>query len=688
MSTYRKKKTKEGWNKERLARPFLAIDGEGGNLDNGYHAYFLLRAGDECLRADQFGQTRLTTVQCLDFLCRLPDDVIVVGYFLDYDVTKWLEDLPWEKLNRLINRKLRRREDGKGSFPVSYSGFEIDYLPKKEFKVRRRTGSRVDEETGETKPVYGPWKIVNDVGSFFQCRFVESLERWKIGSEEQRQQVEEGKEARAEFTPEGVTFIDSYNMLEIELLQKLMEKFRDACFIAGYMPRKWQGPGQLAEAAFRRYDVPVSADVPVLNDSAYTDLLLFAGNAFYGGRPELSVVGPVDRKIWQWDINSAYPFAMKYVPCLIHGVWKKGKVCKKASFERRDGYAICFGSFEGREGDEHKTLWYGLPFRDEHGSICYPQRGKGWYWNFEIEAAKHQTFSVEECWQYERRCDCVPLEFVEDVYEERLRIGKDSSGHILKLLLNSLYGKCAQSVGKPKYANPIWASFITAVCRSMVQEFIHRSPLCAKGRCGTDVVMVATDSVSTWTPREDMADSRELGSWSVELHPDGMLLVQPGLYFGSSGKRAKTRGVPLSAMEGKEGEFKAAFERMCQTRTMEDGDVYVPQRMFVGIRYALHRRNLKLLGQWIEFGEEKADGKKGKRISFDWKTKRRSDYAAMPGLGQTYVQTFPKIGDIDVCTTPYSKDIGGLQEREQIRSWFEATPDWEPILSPTEREVL
>jgi hypothetical protein len=359
----------------------------------------------------------------------------------------------------------------------------------------------------------------------------------------------------------------------------------------------------------------------------------------------------------------------------LHGGWRfvehwEGEV-PKADHLEKTGYAICYGSFEGKE---ERTSWYGLPVRDKNGSICYPRAGAGWYWNFEIEASIHQTFAVESCWLYERQCDCHPLEYVEDLYELRLLLGKDGAGGILKLLLNSKYGKMVQSVGFPKYANPIWGSFITAFCREMVQEFIHGSPLCKQGDCGRDILAVATDSVSTTSDRE-LKESKRLGGWSREVHPKGVFYVQPGLYFGSSGKAAKTRGVPRAVVESMEEEFRAKFKAMCESHNLSDGDVRVEQEMFVGIKYALHRKNLKLLGQWIRFEDE--DGRTGKVIKFDWTTKRAaSPIIEADEANHPYIETFPKDGSVHTCTIPYSKDIGGLIARAMIREWFEAQPEW------------
>lgn len=677
MREYMRQYRAEGRDKSRLAgknmtQPFVGVDGEGGNLDNGYHAYFLLRVGDRSLTPSA-GNLRLGTKEIFEFLVEQPRDRQYVVYFGDYDVTKMLEDVGWYKLDRLIHRDVRARQSGgHGLWPIDWDDYEFDYLPRKEFKLRRK---------GEE------WLYINDVGSFFQAPFVTTLEKWSIGTEAEREAIAAGKEKRGNFEISQLSEIDEYNQLEIVLLGQLMEKFRETCSLVGYVPNRWQGPGLLAEAMFRKHGVKPTSKVKLLNDPTKAGLLEFAQNAFYGGRPEVMAIGPIDRPVNQFDINSAYPYAMQFVPCLEHGLWTYREGLSRTRMAVRQDWpnvlTIEYGCFEETHSNEDRyPFWYGLPVRTETGTITYPAKGRGWYWGHEIDAAKHQVFHVEKAWTYQRLCDCRPLGFVSDVYAERQRVGKDDAGIVLKLALNSLYGKTVQSIGSPKYSNPIWGSFITATCRAMIQDFIHSSEWCTdpKKWCGNDVVMVATDSVATWNPRTDIPLSKDLGGWSKEEHPGGMFIVQPGVYFGTSGKPIKTRGVPRSVLETMEETFRSAFDRMVREKNIRAGDVNVPQRLFAGIRYTLHRHNQKLLGQWIEF-KDKESGKTGKTISFDWSSKRAPWPALDPLAGaHSYIQTFPPQGSVDVETVPYSKNIGGLLTRDDERLVYEDQPDWSPIL--------
>jgi hypothetical protein len=676
-------KDKAGVKRGNAVRAFVGFDGEGATLDSGYHAYFMLRIGTSTLRP-QGSNVRLSTMECLDFISRQDPRPLYVAYFFDYDITKILEDLPWQKLDRLVNRHKRTGINGQ-VFPVDYNGFQIDYLPRKEFKVRR-----VISQTEDTTN-WSPWITVSDVGTFFQMSFHKAIQVWDIGTAEEQEQIRVGKGQRASFDVKDFDDIAEYNALEIELLQQLMDKFRAACVKAGYVPARWQGPGLLAEAMFRAHGVPQTSKVSLLQDDKYKPLLKMAMNAYYGGRFEVAHIGPVSDPVVQYDINSAYPHAMRFVPCLIHGEWKhvegshldsKGlrRNLDTPSGVRGESFALCYGSFKLAAGAK-RTLWFGLPVRTPTGTIVFPECGKGWYWSFEIASAVHQDFTVDSMWIYTRKCECRPLSFVEGVYKERKRIGKDGPGIILKLGLNSLYGKSVQSIGTPKYSNPIWGSFITAFPRMMLQDFIHGSPFCRNGdtkgvQCGRDIVMLATDSVASLMDRSsDVCVSEELGAWSSEDHPQGMFVVQPGVYFGSSGKPTKTRGFTRTVVDTYEQSFRDAFTAMVASGDLQQGQVALPVHVFVGIRFALQRRNMSLLGQWIEYGTDEVPGKV---LSFDW-TSKRMPMSLNPTMDRPWILTLPYQGSVENESVPYSRDIGGLLAREEDRLAFADLPDWSPL---------
>lgn len=255
-------------------KPFCGVDGEGGNID-GRHEYLLLRAGTEHVL--ETGKP-LSWHECLGFLADLPKDRIYVSFYFDYDVTMMLRDLPAERLNRLLDRDCRRIPDKPGSsFPVDVGDYQIDYLGRKEFKVRRRKKG-------------AQWTVVQDVGSFFQCSFVVALKRW-FGDgtmDAQIDKIAEGKAQRHDF---GQVTEDErqYNLLEIIMLENMMEKFRSVCDELELKPHRWEGPGNLVAAVFQREKLPKNKDIGLFEE--YPLVAIMANMGYYGGRFEVVEFG-------------------------------------------------------------------------------------------------------------------------------------------------------------------------------------------------------------------------------------------------------------------------------------------------------------------------------------------------------------------------------------------------------------
>ena len=672
-----------------MHRKFVGVDGEGRNLDNGYHAYFMLRAGDSVIWNRPFDK-RLRTRDMLDFISGLDPDCIYVGYFFDYDTAKILEDLPFRTLHRLIHRDLRKRDKG-GFFPVDWEDFELEYFPRKELKVRRKGGR---------------WVTINDVGPFFQTPFVHAIAQWGIGTPAQREIIGVGKGLRADFASVSNAVIDEYNHLECDLLAELMTDFRNVCIELDCVPRKWQGPGQLAERLMEKHGIPKTAELDIFGDGnaagAHRNVCdpvygvgAFGRYAYYGGWFETTIVGYTPAPAVQWDINSAYPAALLEVPCLKHGSWQRVTAKRAVGPEE---LSISFGSFETREGK--RAVLNGFSVRRKDGSVHRPNAGIGWYWSFEVTAARHQKFTSYDSWVYTTHCDCKPFAFVEELYAERKRLGKTTRGYVIKLMLNSLYGKLVQSIGHPEYSNPVWGSFITAYVRTVIANAIHSLPACLHPNpsipCGSDVYMVATDAIVTrdYGSGVFFDVGAGLGQYSRDDHPHGLFIIQPGVYFDPIGDNEdtvfKTRGVPKRKVIEHRAEFLSAFATLCETGDVTNSEVHLPITLITGIKQAVHRKSMKSLGQVREYVDPDT-GQLGRRTTFEWKNKRLPDPLPIREFDDNgiplRIRTLPYHGREDrngvdsstgspVQTVPYSKDIGGLIRNEARRAVFEDQPDW------------
>lgn len=635
--------------------PFCGVDGEGGNfglLPIQNHEYVLLRAGEFSIErsGDEGG---LTVWECLEFLANLPKDRIYVSYFFDYDVTMMLRRMPEERLRRLFNRE-ERAVPGKlgSSFPVDFGPYSMDYLPGKEFRVRRRPRQKGEKQ---------PWTVISDTGAFFQTSFVSALRKWFADEPDVQPVIEkiaEGKEQRNDFG--AVTEYErQYNQLEIAMLERLMSKFRELCYRLDMRPQKWQGPGNLVASVYRREGIPRNTDLTIFTE--LPDFREFANSAYYGGRFECGWFGDVKGKVYQYDINSAYANTYGSLPCLLHGRWKsvpRGSVGTPGSIRVLDV------SFQ----HPHKLVLGTLPIRSRNGTILFPLSGRGRYWNPELDFAISAGVRLESFggWEYERRCECRYFDFIPEYYYERLRLGKDVVGQPIKIMLASAYGKLAQSVGAAPYANPVWSGLIVSTVRAQLIE------AALSGGRGEDVLMLATDGIFTREPR-DIPVGKRLGQWELTEH-DGMFIVQSGVYFlpgTDKTKMTKTRGIPQSRLIAQEEEFRQAWSRILLGESWDSVSVQVRLRSFIGLRLALARNRADTAGQWVSVN---------KRVAFDWSTKRVN-----PHIDGTAVRTEPIPGSPTLVSEHYSRTIGGLSlalfdERALHRLQFQDQPDWADVL--------
>lgn len=617
------------------AHPFRGVDGEGGDLA-GSHEYFLLRAGAHTLKTGK----PLMWLECLDFLCDLPADSTNVAFYFDYDVTMMLRSAPPDRIRALFAN------------PNPMAGtrigpFDVRYLPHKEFAVRRHVGQALRALGVEP----APYTVISDVGPFFQSSFVRTLADWDIGTPEQRETITKGKALRSTFA-ELSQDTDDYNALEIELLESLMTDYAAVCVDVGYVPAKWQGPGQLATAVLRAHRVPRRKDIPALSNVLLCSL---ANAAYYGGRFETTVCGPVPGPVHEYDIRSAYPYAMTKLPCLVHGTWKQRR--KRVTGADKIGFGMVTFDHDVRARLCH------LPVRTEAGGLMFPRAGSGVYWSVELDAAvaAGTRITAAGTWfEYVkgRVCDCSPFGFVPELYAQRRALG-GKRGKILKLGLNSLYGKMAQSIGTPAYANPLHAGLITATTRAQLIDAYRDHQ--------DDVIMLATDAVYATCELPGLDQGTELGRWEHAVLTDGVFVIMPGVYFAGNGARSKTRGISAPLFDANRDKFREAFTRLWLTRAVAGTQVKLTAPAFTSLKLAYAWGNPQAAGQWPETP---------RMISFDWTRKRDSTVIRDPA---GFYRTLPRYGGVP--SVPYGKVIGGVQR--ESRELASSQPDYSLWFNPS-----
>lgn len=519
--------------------PFIGVDGEGVDRPDGAHDYNLLSIGSRSLYHPD--GSRLSTLEIFQFLwdCSRDDPTAAyVGFFLGYDFAQWLKDLPEERARMLLTTEgqAKRRRKGSGGnpipHPVRWHGWELDLLPNlKRFKLR--PGCEICDKPWCDHPRQ-PWLYVCDAGPLYQTSLLSAInpDTWPepVCSDVEYEQIKAGKEARSDNLVDYGAAIDpvtiAYNVLENSVLSRLMSRTNAGLVGMGIRLRRdqWYGPGQAAQAWLKREARPhdgasCRAAAPETPEGGPHDA---ARRSYFGGWFELMGHGLVPGETWEYDINSAYPHIIASLPCLLHGQWTHSD----DNPDWIDGYRLVRAEVKGSNPHIGTML-----HRTPQGSVHRPHQTSGWYWKHELDAAWRagliDAHFIHESWTY-KPCDCAPpFRSISDLYHHRIDVGKQTpQGRAMRLVYNSAYGKIAQSIGEPLFGNAVYASMITAGCRTMILDSIATHP-----QGSAAVVMVATDGIYFRAPHPHLdVDSERLGAWDVAVKHD-LSLFKPGVYW-------------------------------------------------------------------------------------------------------------------------------------------------------------
>lgn len=568
-------------------RRFVAWDGESvrsnvrvDSVSNGGTVHEYVRSDSRYVLfgssdGDYVHGTDLSTVECLSLITDTAHiDAIHFGFAFAYDVNMILRDLSKNHLKIL-------RRDGK----VRWRQWRIEYMPRKWFAV-------TDMRTGRTVKIWDVW-------SFFMCS---ALEAWKKYGVEVSETVIRGKLERGDLPYSKLwTDIFPYWDEENKAYVTLMEKLREALHAADLFISSWHGPGAIASHSLSKHRNDRSmAQAPkrVMEASQY---------AYGGGRFEMFKVGRAGIPVHEYDINSAYPFAISQLPNLAKGSWRR--VLEPDRISRFGVYRI---SLRINPFDSISHLHRPMPFlhRSKRGTISFPCVNDTWVWAPELWRMRgFPGLTVHEGWVFEEETDERPFAWLAENYEIRRRYKEKGNPAqlALKLQMNSMYGKMAQRVGwneerrtAPKWHQLEWAGWVTSYCRSMVFS--------AALRAGTDLVAFETDAVFTTKDISEHLDIGDgLGQWGATKYDD-FVYLQSGCRFGLKGKEweAKYRGFDKGSLS------------LDDALTVLAGDpaqweIVGTTKRFVGFAQALHTD----FGQWREFQSDKARvlriGGEGKR---------------------------------------------------------------------------
>lgn len=472
-------------------REFIAIDGEA-IADN----YCLLGSSKPKILCDRNGAA-LSTEQCLNYLLDLRTHyrtAIFVWFAAHYDVNMIMRDLSPKTKDVLF------RTGAPVLYKTKTNNWKIEYLHRKTFKVsslnhRRRI-------------------VIYDTFAFFMCAAAEAYRRW-LGDLD-LSVIEKGKASRSDFTIDELDFIIGYNRAECLLLVEVMNRIRKHAREVDLEPKKWYGPSALACELLRRERIAYNYPRwKIFRRKVHKNITKAFEYAYFGGRVEAFQLGSF-KNVLQLDINSAYPASMKSLP-KISVLWLKADTFQPHTFSVwRVKWKNCspIGPF---------------PFRSK-GRIFFPANGEGYYWEPEVRAALavYGPARVQIKYGYvnggNEKANIGRV--MENVYNHRqeFKRQKNPAEMVLKLAINSSYGKLAQHRGTGAYHCLPWAGYITSDTRA--QTFLVAANQFPK------VIGIATDGilVRDGFDTTSLTIGKGLGDWSVEKYEKATVLMS-GVYW-------------------------------------------------------------------------------------------------------------------------------------------------------------
>ena len=548
---------------------FIAWDGEGINTGNWTdehteeHAFIMFASSDGDYVQTSRNETRLSTRLCFDTLLscasRNPQAIHVV-YGGSYDCNQILRDIPMYKAKEIAKVK-----------SCFWEGYYIEFIPRKSLYIRRG-----DEHV-----------TLWDVIGFFQSSFVNAIEQWLGNDYAELPAIKAGKNLRGGFVQADLPYLREYNDAENRALVKLMTLFQQAVASLGLSLARWDGAGAVAAAIMRKHDY--KKELRTATDPEPPDVEMAARHAYFGGRFELGQFGTHNAKGYGYDICSAYPTSFLHLPSLRSGRWRKISRPRLADIPKFALVHIRWDLPEIRFGP--------FPYRNIYGLVSFPTSGENWVWACEVLAAADYFGSalpgieLVEAYVFVEQQLTQPFVWVQQYYDERQRIINGESSlpfgcqMVIKLGLNSLYGKTAQNLGYekesrriPPYHSLLYAGFITAQTRAKLWTAAMQKP--------ESIIMLATDGILT-TEQLDLpiTKTKELGAWEYTEY-DYILAIQSGVYVTRKGDKWSFRKRGIETVDNVRG-FVDAIRAHWGRRKRTYAKFPMRQTRLIGIRSAV-----------------------------------------------------------------------------------------------------
>ena len=442
---------------------------------------------------------------------------------------------------------------------------------------------------------------IYDAFGYFQKKFedvVDDMVKRKMADDYKKALISKMKARRGIFANDPIEEITEYCLTECRLLSKQMGQIREAAYQMELRPLSWHGPGAIANAAFKKRKVAehFGEHIAASNISEQQD---WAHHAFVGARIESLKQGYLKSgALYIYDVASCYPGAIVDLSSLRpdQGKWKRlkaedmrfddlgellariEKTSMVSSFKIRWKFPIAEKLVKPPKhvtDPKERARWIGerttyipffpLAYRTQSGAILFPSSGQSicmrddlisaikYMMKFTPDYPRKKTldgqdvlFEIDGAWIWEEIEGAIrPFDFIQEYYDQRRAI-KDEAARtgvynpmeiVIKLFINSVYGKLAQFIGEkgkiPKTANPYYGAAITAYGRRRLCEAALIDPHA--------IVFFATDGIVATRQlhgfdggldrvKVEGRDVIALGDWEF-VQGDGGLFVGSGIYI-------------------------------------------------------------------------------------------------------------------------------------------------------------
>ena len=480
-------KKRTGYKKKLLNK----TDHRGFDTETGYK-------GDIVLLSDDQGRNiwNPDLLEILQFLTYKEYRKTINWYYnITFDVESILKMLPIDELEEIL-------EDNK----TEYKGFKLFYLPHKYLKITDKNKHNVDfydiaqfyamSLDNASKEYLGDTKGVADIKGLMEYIYYDKVKK----------------------------VVDNYCVHDCELTRRLAERMHKGVLDCDIPFSKPYSRASLAETAFLdNCDIPEYLDAPLgVNKYFYW--------SYYAGWFELFKRGYHNTQIIEYDINSAYPYAMLNLPDLRDLTWER---------VRREGKDTVMGVYLCAISPRKGTYISPVQVRTQDVSV-HPHANTMRYVTDDEMPMLKDVYKVKVISGFEAHGDNLRYpfrEYVQKLYADKSRYkNKDAMMYeCVKRVLNGFYGKNIQRTGGRigNCFNPIYASKTTASCKRQVWEAVkdHQK----------DVIGIQTDS-AIMKEEIDIDLGEGLGQWGQKNFREGIFLLSGVYEMIGETKKTKIRG--------------------------------------------------------------------------------------------------------------------------------------------------